>query len=162
MAHFLTFASFLVFAWTLVVHADDRPSGVPSEARWVKVDRVTDGDTIVLMDRTRVRLHGIDAPEQDQPYGSAATKALEGMISGSVYIVEVDEDRYGRLVGHLFHSKEGYDINASMVCAGYAWWYERYAPDSQVLDGCQVEAQLTPKGLWEDEDPMPPWKWRRK
>ena len=63
----------------LSVHADERPLGVPSEARWVKVDRVTDGDTIVLMDRTRVRLHGIDAPEQDQPYGSAATKALEGM-----------------------------------------------------------------------------------
>jgi endonuclease YncB( thermonuclease family) len=146
----------------LSVHADERPLGVPSEARWVKVDRVTDGDTIVLMDRTRVRLHGIDAPEQDQPYGSAATKALEGMISGSVYIVEVDEDRYGRLVGHLFHSKEGYDINASMVCAGYAWWYERYAPDSQVLKGCQAEAQQAPEGLWEDEDPMPPWKWRRK
>ena len=56
----------------LSVYADELPSSVPSEARWVKVDRVTDGDTIVLVDRTRVRLHGIDAPEQDQPYGSAA------------------------------------------------------------------------------------------
>ena len=119
------------------------------------------GDTIVLMDRRRVRLHGIDAPEQDRPYGFAASKGLGGIVSRSIYIVEVDEDRYGRLVGHLFHSKEGYDINASMVCAGYAWWYERYAPASQVLKGCQAEAQQAPKGLWE-EDPMPPWKWRRK
>ena len=63
---------------SLVAHADDRPPGVPSEARWVKVDRVTDGDTIVLMDRTRVRLHGIDAPERDQPYGPIATAALAG------------------------------------------------------------------------------------
>jgi endonuclease YncB( thermonuclease family) len=162
MTRVLILATSLAFMWTLSVYADERPSGVPSEARWVKVDRVTDGDTIVLVDRTRVRLHGIDAPEQDQPYGSAATKALEGMISGSVYIVEVDEDRYGRVVGQLFHSKEGYDINASMVCVGYAWWYERYAPDSQALSNCQVEAQQAPKGLWEDEDPMPPWKWRRK
>ena len=84
------------------------------------------------------------------------------MVARGVYLVEVDEDRYGRLVGHLFHSKEGYDINASMVCAGYAWWYERYAPDSQALSNCQVEAQQAPEGLWEDEDPMPPWKWRRK
>jgi endonuclease YncB( thermonuclease family) len=121
MTRVLILATSLAFMWALSVYADERPSGVPSEARWVKVDRVTDGDTIVLVDRTRVRLHGIDAPEQDQPYGSAATKALEGMISGSVYIVEVDEDRYGRVVGQLFNSTEGYDINASMVCVGYAW-----------------------------------------
>ena len=108
------------------------------------------------MDRTRVRLHGIDAPEGNQPYGPTATAALESMIARSLYLVEVDEDPYGRLVGQLYHSKEGYDINASMVCAGYAWWYERYAPDSQMLDECQVEAQQVPKGLWEDEDPTPP------
>ena len=144
------------------MYADERPSGVPSEARWVMVDRVTDGDTIVLMNRTRVRLHGIDAPERNQPYGAIATAALENMVARSVYLVEVDEDRYGRLVGQLFHSKGGYDINASMVCSGYAWWYERYAPDSQFLDDCQIEAQQAGKGLWEDENPMSPWEWRRK
>jgi hypothetical protein len=69
--------------------------------------------TIVLMDRTRARLHGIDAPERDQPYGPIATAALENMVARSVYLVEVDEDRYGRLVGQLYRSKEGYDINAS-------------------------------------------------
>ena len=146
----------------LFVYADERPSGVPSEAHWVQVNRVTDGDTIVLMDRTRVRLHGIDAPERDQPYGPTATAVLESMVAGSVYLVEVDVDPYGRLVGQLYHSKEGYDINASMVCAGHAWWYERYAPDSQMLDDCQVEAQQAPKGLWEDEDPTPPLEWRRR
>ena len=143
MNRLLSFASFVACAWTLSVYADERPAGVPLEARWVKVDRVTDGDTIVLMDRTRVRLHGIDAPERDQPYGPIATAALEYMVARSVYLVEVDEDRYGRLVGQLYHSKEGYDINASMVCAGYAWWYARYAPDSQVLNDCQIEAPVS-------------------
>ena len=133
----------LAFVWALSSHADDRPLGVPSNARWVKVDRVTDGDTIVLMDRTRVRLHGIDAPERDQAYGSIATAALEYMVARSVYLVDVDEDRYGRLVGQLYHSKEGYDINASMTCAGYAWWYKRYAPDSHILADCQLEAKLS-------------------
>ena len=128
----------------LSVLADERPSGVPSEARWVKVDRVTDGDTVVLMDRRRVRLHGIDAPERDQPYGPIATAALEYMVARSVYPVKVDEDRYGRLVGQLYHSKEGYDINASIMCAGYAWLYERYAPASWILNNCQVEAQQAP------------------
>ena len=162
MTRLIGLAISLACMWTLSVYADERPSGVPSEANWVKVDRVTDGDTIVLMDRTRVRLHGIDAPERDQPYGPTATAALKSMVALSVYLVAVDEDRYGRLVAQLYHSKEGYHINASMVCAGYAWWYERYASDSKMLDDCQVEAQQAPKGLWEDEDPMPPWEWRRR
>lgn len=160
MTRLIGLAISLACTWTLSVYADERPSGVPSEANWVKVDRVTDGDTIVLINRTRVRLHGIDAPERDQPYGPTSTAALKSMVARSVYLVEVDEDRYGRLVGQLYHSKEGYHINASMVCAGHAWWYERYAPDSQTLNDCQVEAQQAPKGLWEDDDPIPPWEWR--
>ena len=84
------------------------------------------------------------------------------MVETSVYIVEVDTDRYGRIVGQLYHSTEGYDINASMVCAGHAWWYERYAPDNELLKSCHKEAQNAPKGLWESDDPMPPWKWRRR
>ena len=114
------------------------------------------------MDRTRVRLHGIDAPERDQLYGQIATAELEYMVARSVYLVEVDEDRYGRLVGQLYHSKDGYDINASIVCEGHAWWYERYAPENQILNDCQVEAQQASKGIWEGENPMSPWEWRRK
>ncbi len=152
----------LVMTVCLPTWADERPPSVPTEARWVKVDRVTDGDTIVLMDRTRVRLHGIDAPERDQPYGPIAAAALEYMVASSVYLFEVDEDRYGRLVGQLFHYKEGYDINASMVCKGNAWWYERYAADSEPLKNCQTEAKSTFRGLWvEGSNVISPWEWRR-
>ena len=148
--------------WLSPVSANDRPAGIPEEARYAKVDRVIDGDTIVLMDRTRVRLEGIDAPERDQPYGPVATAALEYMVGRAIYYVETDEDRYERMLATLYHSKEGYNINASLVCAGFAWWYERYAPDNQLLEGCQREAREAPKGLWEDDDPMPPWEWRRR
>ena len=154
-----------VILWFVVSHiavADDRPSGIPDEAKYVKVDRITDGDTIVLRGSTRVRLHGIDTPERDQPYGSKATAALENMVETSVYIVEVDTDRYGRMVGQLYHSTEGYDINASMVCAGHAWWYERYAKNNRAMASCQDDAKEAGLGLWADDDPMPPWEWRRR
>ena len=162
MRSLLTAAVILCTVASHIAVADDRPFGIPDEATYVKVDRITDGDTIVLMVSTRVRLHGIGTPERDQPYGSEATAALENMIETSVYIVEVDTDRYGRIVGQLYHSTEGYDINASMVCAGHAWWYERYAPDSKLLEGCQEEAQGASEGLWDSDDPMPPWEWRRR
>ena len=155
-------ATIIALLWLPLAHADDRPSGIPDEAKYVKVDRVIDGDTIVLMDGSRVSLEGIDAPERDQPYGPIATVALEYMVGRSVYYVETDKDRYERMLATLYHSKEGYNINASLVCAGFAWWYERYAPDNELLETCHKEAQEAPKGLWEDEDPMPPWKWRRR
>ena len=52
-------ATIIALLWLPLAHADDRPSGIPGEAKYVKVDRVIDGDTIVLMDRTRARLLGI-------------------------------------------------------------------------------------------------------
>lgn len=146
----------------LEVSGAERPVDVPDGARWAKLDRVTDGDTVVLRDGTRIRLHGIDAPEKDQPYGSQATAALEYMANQAVYVLEVDVDRYGRLVGQLYNADEGYDINASMVCAGFAWWYERYAKDSELLRTCQLNARGGSKGLWSDPGPIPPWEWRRR
>ena len=38
------FALFSCLAW-----ANDRPAGIPEEAKWAKVERVVDGDTIVLI-----------------------------------------------------------------------------------------------------------------
>ena len=142
-------------------YANDRPAGVPEEARWAKVDRITDGDTIVLMDRTRVRLHGIDTPERDQPYGQQAARNLDELIGSTVYVVEQDTDRYGRLVGTLYNS-DGTNVNLEMVCNGSAWWYRRYAKNNRAMASCQREAKEAGLGLWADDDPMPPWEWRRQ
>ena len=101
ITRFLAFLLLVTFVTTLS-WANDRPAGVPEEVKWVKVDRVVDGDTIVLMDKTRVRLHGIDTPERDQPYGEQATGALDALIETKVFVEEKDTDRYGRLVGVLY------------------------------------------------------------
>ena len=113
----------LLLLWMIVLPlqaANDRPASVPEEAKWVNVDRAVDGDTIVLMDKTRVRLHGIDTPERDQPYGKQATRALDGLIKTKVFVEEKDTDRYGRLVGVLY-TPEGLNVNLAMVGSGHAW-----------------------------------------
>jgi endonuclease YncB( thermonuclease family) len=72
------------------------------------------------MDKTRVRLHGIDTPERDQPYGKQATRALDALIETKVFVAEKDTDRYGRLVGVLY-TPEGLNVNLAMVGSGHAW-----------------------------------------
>ena len=120
MKHFLLT---LLLLWMLVLPvqaASDRPAGVPDEAKWARVDSVVDGDTVYTKDGTKIRLHGIDTPERDQPYGKQATRALDGLIETKVYVLEKDPDRYGRLVGVLY-TPEGLNVNLAMVCGGHAW-----------------------------------------
>jgi endonuclease YncB( thermonuclease family) len=96
-----------------------------------RVVKVTDGETITLLDANqmqhKVRLYGIDTPEYKQPYSSAATKTLAGLVDGDGVGVEVKEtDGYGRAVG-VVH-KGNVNVNLEMVKSGYAWWYKQYAP----------------------------------
>lgn len=130
-----------------------------------KVVGVSDGDTItVLTDARRqvkVRLHGIDAPESHQPFGSRAKQFTSGTVFGKAVKVKVrDTDRYGRSVAEVF-TQDGRSLNHEAVRAGMAWWYRRYAPNDRMLQVLEEEARRARRGLWADRDPIPPWEFRR-
>jgi endonuclease YncB( thermonuclease family) len=82
-----------------------------------KVVRIGDGDTFTsLVDREelRIRLAEIDTPEKGQPYGKRARQALADLIYGkTIRVVEVDHDRYGRVVGRVYAGS--IDVNAASV-----------------------------------------------
>ena len=141
--------------------ADEATPDIPKRAVEHRVKRIVDGDTVHLRDGTKVRLHGIDTPERDQPYGKQATRNLDKLIGRTVFVVEKDTDRYGRLVG-VIYTPEGVNVNLEMVCNGSAWWYSRYAKGNRAMAGCQREAKEARLGLWADDDPMAPWDWRRR
>jgi endonuclease YncB( thermonuclease family) len=85
-----------------------------------KVLKIVDGDTAdVLLDsgKIRVRLHGIDAPETDQPYVDDATALLSRLIAGQEVELEVvEQDRYDRMVSRVHVG--GKDANAEMIKRG--------------------------------------------
>ena len=94
---------------------------------------VIDGDTLSVRG-TRIRLHGIDAPESaqlckdaagiDYRCGQAAALALADQISKRLVTCEPrDTDRYGRVVSVCRADDE--DLNAWMVRQGYAIAYRR-------------------------------------
>ncbi len=127
-----------------------------------KVVSVHDGDTLTVLDAAnvqhKVRLHGIDAPERKQAFGTVARERLAGLTAGkSVTVLPHDRDKYGRTVAGI--EVEGQDVNRQMVAEGLAWHYVRYSRDPG-LAAAEREARAAGRGLWRDREPVPPWEWR--
>ena len=130
------------------------------------IPRIVDGDTLVI-ERTRIRLHGIDAPEIKQtcqrdgiewPCGQEASKALGEYVNGAELRCErLNTDRYGRVVARCF-SLDGSDISEWMVSRGLALAYRRYSRD--YVDE-EVDAEIAERGLWSGVFVVP-WEWRRQ
>lgn len=127
-----------------------------------KITRVIDGDTFVMQTTAgsiKVRLDGIDCPENKQPYSAESKAFLSKFLNLECKIHKKGTDRYGRILGVLW--VEGININLFMVQEGYAWHFKKYSKDN-VLAQAEVEAKVKKKGLWQEPNPVAPWDWRKK
>ena len=87
---------------------------------------IIDGDSLVI-DRTEVRLFGIDAPELKHPFGQKAKWALVGLCKGCVIDAEhVETDHYDRFVARC-RLADGRDLSAEMVKMGLAIDWPKYS-----------------------------------
>lgn len=130
-----------------------------------QVVRVSDGDTIVVLDagkvQHKIRLAGIDAPEKAQAYGDKAKDALAALVAGKEVRVEVSgRDRYGREIGRVFVGVV--DANLEQIKAGFAWHYAQFAPAAKDLAEAQEKARAGKLGLWKNSAPVAPWDFRKK
>ena len=128
--------------------------------------RVIDGDTIHIGD-TKIRLHGIDAPEikqtcrtskgKEQMCGVLAKQALERLVKGQDVTCKGDtRDRYKRLIAVCYVGQ--LNINEQMVADGWALAYRRYSTD---YVRAETLAKSRREGMWRTEF-VPPWKWRKR
>ena len=128
------------------------------------VTEVQDGDTLTLVNwqaTYKIRLADIDAPEWKQEYGKDSRASLFHMCGLKLATAETrGEDRYGRTLATL--TCAGIDANAEQVKRGWAWVYIQYAPKNSPLCALEREARLEKRGLWVDDEPVPPWEWRRR
>jgi micrococcal nuclease len=127
-----------------------------SSAEGSVVAHVIDGDTIELVDGTRVRLVQIDTPEKgSECYGdesSAATRRL--LPPGTEVRIEQDPaldqvDRFGRKLAYVWKGDE--DVNVTLVREGAAgvWFYDgRRGRHSGELLHAAERARAQEKGLW--------------
>lgn len=116
-----------------------------------------DGDTLARGD-LRIRIWGIDAPENGQAQGRAARQHLISLISGkSLTVVPRDIDAYGRLVAQLHAGKT--DIGAQMVADGYALANTDF---TRAYAGLQRKSRRNKSGLWRYGAIQNPGHWRRQ
>ena len=126
-----------------------------------EVVKIHDGDTITVSG-TKIRLWGIDCPEYKQDYGRDATEFVRHLlpIGATVEVEGVARDRYGRTVAIV--SYLGDTVQADLLRAGLAWVYGRYYRErGGNWPEIEAEAKAARRGLWKDEEPTPPWVWRR-
>lgn len=125
---------------------------------------VIDGDTIKIYADDKkiytIRLYGIDTPERGQHYYNEAKEALQKFIlSKDVLVYYTKNGIYGRIIGKIYYN--GKYINQDMIHNGYAWYYEKYAKNNISLKEAQDSAIKLKAGIWSQEKPIPPWKWRK-
>lgn len=129
-----------------------------------RVVSVADGDTLTVLvnehDQIKVRLAEIDAPEKAQPFGQQSKQSLSGLcLDRDAVLQTTDTDRYGRTVARVHCA--GVDANAEQVRVGLAWAYRKYLHDKSLLD-LENEARAAKRGLWINDDPVPPWEYRKR
>lgn len=151
---------------------------VPAEIIAGKVIKVTDGDTVDILDadykKHHVRLNGIDAPEKDQPFGHRAQQKLSEWVFGrEVEFDWVKTDHRNRPVGVVYVAPidcstcdKTVDAGFEVVKAGLAWHYKQYQRNQKPEDRAkysemEIQARLDQIGLWSDPNPVPPWEWRK-
>lgn len=127
--------------------------------------RVYDGDTVKIQGpygKFKLRLTGIDAPERNQAYGKKARRAVHKLCkknAAKIHVQLFGLDKYKRHLGRLYCN--GIDISLLLTKQGLAWHNRRYSNDINLFVA-QIQAQKNRKGLWQQNNPTPPWVWRKK
>lgn len=147
--------------------ADVEACPLQQPASIASVSHVYDADTLTLVDGTRVRLIGIDAPElgrdgqPHEPFALEGRDFLRQLMEGSGYQVKVQpgeekKDRHGRLLAYLF-LPDGRNINRLLLEKGYVMQVF-IGPNTDYAECLRVyeeQARSAGLGIWSQSEYEP-------
>lgn len=150
------FASNLLFCFTVTTAF---ANGTPG-----KVTSVADGNTVEVLgadnETYTIVLAGIDSPELTQEYGDKARQYLEKILLNKDVIIHFHgKDRKGNHLAVVL-LKGKIDPRVELLKEGLAWTAEK--DPLPALEAHRTSAQEKGKGLWREENPTPPWTYRRQ
>ena len=128
-----------------------------------KVIAVIDGNTIEVLSKDnetyQIVLDGVDSPELTQKYGEEAKRYLEKiLLKKEVSVQFKGKDRKGNYIAGVL--KGQVDPRIELLKEGLAWTTEK--DPIPILENYRTTAQQKGKGLWREENPTPPWVYRRQ
>lgn len=128
-----------------------------------KVVAVIDGNTIEVLSKDnesyKIVLEGVDSPELTQEYGMEAKRYLEKiLLKKDVNVQFKGKDRKGNHIAVVL--KGEVDPRIELLKQGLAWTSEKDPIPN--LENYRTTAQQQGKGLWREENPIPPWIYRRQ
>lgn len=138
------------------------PAPLEPETPYV-VQRTIDGDTLLLANRTRVRLIGIDTPElahNDQPaepFAEAAAQWLDERVTGKAVSLEFDferYDQYDRTLAYVYLSDTL--LNEEIIRQGYSRAQLQYNYSARMkkhFRKAEEEARNAKRGIWSVASP---------
>ena len=124
------------------------------------VERVVDGDTVVVSGGHHVRLIGVDTPETKDPrrpvqcYGREAAAFLSSLLPHRTRVRLVgdveQQDQYDRTLAYVYRLPDGLFVNAELLRGGYASVLT-ISPNLAHADefvALAAEARAANRGLW--------------
>ncbi|MBC7472499.1 MAG: thermonuclease family protein [candidate division SR1 bacterium] len=136
----------------------------------VKVNRVIDGDTIILSDGRTIRYLDMDTPETKKPntpimcFGPEASEYNKKLVEGKEIVIVPDvekTDKYGRELRFVFLIGKDTDkieqsVNADLVIKGFAR-SKSYSPNTtyeKQFSDFSYKAQRESLGVWKCPKPF--------
>lgn len=122
------------------------------------VERVIDGDTLLLTNGERLRLLGVDTPEtvhpsqSVEPLGPEASQFTKRLAEGKIVRLGFDKerrDRYGRLLVYVYI--DGLMLNEELIRAGLSGAQLQYPYSDKMkrrFRQAEDEAREARRGLW--------------
>jgi endonuclease YncB( thermonuclease family) len=105
----------------------------------------------------------VDCPEvkKHQPFGQNAKRFTSNICFGKIVTVQNEGkfDRFKRLIAIIINGRNE-NLNKELVKAGLAWHFLKYSNDL-AYHKLEAIARKNKTGLWADENPIPPWNWRK-
>lgn len=131
--------------------------------REATVERVVDGDTIVVTGDVRIRYILVNAPEttngHNDCFGASAAQFNSDLVLGKKVQLTYDvdcQDMFGRTLAYV--TVDGADVNRLLIERGYACLLH-IPPDGDAradeLKALETAARTARRGLWGACDPIP-------
>jgi micrococcal nuclease len=156
--------SLVVLQVLLVAFSGVAPS-LAGELEGIVIIGVPEGDSFEVLHESTVfvvRLKDVDAPEISQPYGRDAQVFAESLAHGKRAKVFTSAPLLPGIVQKgIIILDSGLNLSHELLKAGLAWWDRKAARGNDSLWKLEQDARTEHRGLWQDEDPIEPWEWRK-